>query len=71
MRNSIIFLVQKNSIKSAYFLQEKVSRKLNLSDKTATKAFKQLNNVKFVQEKRQRLGKSNLIYVGKFMRNQY
>ena len=30
-----------------------------------TKAFKQLNNVGLVQEKRQGLGKPNLIYVGK------
>lgn len=36
-----------------------------MSDKTATKAFKQLNNVGLVQEKRQGLGKPNLIYVGK------
>ena len=38
---------------------------MNLSDKTATKAFKQLNEVGLVQEKRQGLGKPNLIYVGK------
>ena len=36
-----------------------------MSDKTAIKAFKQLNNVGLVQEKRQGLGKPNLIYVGK------
>ena len=47
------------------FTREEVQEKLNLSDKTATKAFKQLNNVGLVQEKRQGLGKPNLIYVGK------
>lgn len=48
------------------FTREEVQEKLNLSDKTATKAFKQLNNVGLVQEKRQGLGKPNLIYVGKY-----
>lgn len=47
------------------FTREEVQGKLNLSDKTATKAFKQLNEVGLVQEKRQGLGKPNLIYVGK------
>ena len=47
------------------FTREEVQEKLNLSDKTATKAFKQLNDVGLVQEKRQGLGKPNLIYVGK------
>lgn len=47
------------------FTRKEVQEKLNLSDKTATKAFKQLNNVGLVQEKRQGLGKPNLIYVGK------
>ena len=47
------------------FTREEVQVKLNLSDKTATKAFKQLNEVGLVQEKRQGLGKPNLIYVGK------
>ena len=47
------------------FTREEVQEKLNLSDNTATKAFKQLNDVGLVQEKRQGLGKPNLIYVGK------
>lgn len=47
------------------FTREEVLEKLNLSDKTVTKAFKQLNEVGLVQEKRQGLGKPNLIYVGK------
>ena len=38
---------------------------LNLSDKTATKAFKQLNECKLIHEKKQGANKPNLIYVGK------
>lgn len=47
------------------FTREEVQEKLHLSDKTVTKAFKQLSNVALVEEKRQGLGKPNLIYVGK------
>lgn len=47
------------------FTREKVQEKLNLSDKTVTKSFKILMEVNLVQEKRQGLGKPNLIYVGK------
>ena len=47
------------------FTREEVQDKLNLSDKTVTKAFKQLIDVNLVKEKRQGLGKPNLIYVGK------
>lgn len=47
------------------FTREEVQDKLNLSDKTVTKAFKLLIEVNLVQEKRQGLGKPNLIYVGK------
>ena len=38
---------------------------LNISDKTATKAFKQLNKCKLIYEKKQGQIKPNLIYVGK------
>ena len=48
------------------FTREKVQKLLNLSDKTVTKAFKQLTEVNLIKEKRQGLGKPNLIYVGKF-----
>ena len=48
------------------FTREKVQELLNLSDKTVTKAFKQLTEVNLIKEKRQGLGKPNLIYVGKF-----
>ena len=47
------------------FTREEVQGKLNLSDKTVTKSFKILMEVNLVQEKRQGLGKPNLIYVGK------
>ena len=47
------------------FTREEVQDKLNLSDKTVTKAFRLLIEVNLVQEKKQGLGKPNLIYVGK------
>ena len=47
------------------FTREEVQEKLNLSDKTVPKSFKILMEVNLVQEKRQGLGKPNLIYVGK------
>ena len=47
------------------FTREEVQNKLCLSEKTVTKAFKQLNDVNLTAEKRQGLGKPNLIYVGK------
>ena len=40
------------------FTREEVQEKLNLSDKTATKAFKQLNDVGIVQEKKTRIRKA-------------
>lgn len=39
--------------------------KLNLSDKTVTKAFKELKNVKLIREIRTGFKKNNIIYVGK------
>ena len=47
------------------FTRDEVQDKLCLSEKTVTKAFKQLSNVNLIAEKRQGLGKPNLIYVGK------
>lgn len=47
------------------FTRQEVQEKLGLSEKTATKAFKQLINVNLIAEKRQGLGKPNLIYVAK------
>ena len=45
--------------------REKAQELLNISDKTATKAFKQLNKCKLIYEKKQGQTKPNLIYVGK------
>ena len=47
------------------FTREEVQNKLCLSEKTVTKAFKQLLEVNLISGKRQGLGKPNLIYVGK------
>ena len=47
------------------FTREEVQNKLCLFEKTVTKAFKQLLEVNLIAEKRQGLGKPNLIYVGK------
>lgn len=47
------------------FTREEVQDKLCLSEKTVTKAFKQLVEANLIAEKRQGLGKPNLIYVGK------
>ena len=54
--NNRIFLI---------FTRQEVQEKLGLSEKTVTKAFKQLSDVNLIEEKRQGLGKPNLIYVAK------
>ena len=43
------------------FTRKEVQTMLNLSDKTATKAFKQLNECKLIHEKKQGANKPNLI----------
>lgn len=47
------------------FSRKEAQEKLNLSDKTVTKAFKQLSDVKLIYEKKQGFRKNNIIYVGK------
>lgn len=47
------------------FTRQEVQNKLGLSEKTVIKAFKQLAEARLIFEKRQGLGKPNLIYVGK------
>ena len=47
------------------FTRKEVQEKLCLSEKTVTKAFNQLAETNLISEKRQGLGKANLIYVGK------
>lgn len=52
------------------FTRQEVQEKLGLSEKTVTKAFKQLLNTDLIEEIRQGLGKSNLIYVAKIQYEQ-
>ena len=47
------------------FTRKEVQEMLDLSDKTVTKAFKQLKDCKLINEKKQGANKPNLIYVGK------
>ncbi len=47
------------------FTRKEVQERLNLSDKTVTKAFNQLKECKLIHEKKQGANKPNLIYVGK------
>ena len=47
------------------FTRKEVQELLNLSDKTVTKAFKQLSDCKLIYEKKQGSAKPNLIYVRK------
>ena len=54
--NGIIYIV---------YSRKEAGLKLNLSDKTVTKAFKELKNVKLVREIRTGFKKNNIIYVGK------
>ena len=54
--NGSIFLI---------FTRKEVQELLNLSDKTVTKAFKQLKDCKLIYEKKQGANKPNLISVGK------
>jgi len=50
------------------FTRKEAMEKLNISDKTATKAFKQLKECKLIDEKRIGTGKTYKIYVGKINR---
>ena len=45
------------------FTRKEVQERLNLSDKTVTKAFNQLKECKLINEKKQGANKPNLIYV--------
>ena len=49
------------------FSRKDVQKLLNLSDKTVTKAFKQLGECNLISEKRQGVKKPNKIYVGKIL----
>lgn len=47
------------------FSRKEAGEKLNLSDKTVTKVFRELKNAKLIYEKRLGFRKKNIIYVGK------
>ena len=47
------------------FSRKEAQEKLNLSDKTTTKSFKQLTDCKLIYEKRQGFKKNNIIYISK------
>lgn len=49
------------------FTRKEVQELLNLSDKTVTKAFKQLSECNLISEKKQGTTKANRIYVGKIL----
>ena len=53
------------------FSRKEAGELLNLSDKTITKAFKQLNEVKMIYEKRLGFKKNNIIYVGKINHSKF
>lgn len=53
------------------FSRKEAGELLNLSDKTITKAFKQLNEVKLIYEKRLGFKKNNIIYVGKINHSKF
>ena len=64
--NENIFEIKEKLDNNLVVLSRKeVQEKLCLSDKTVTKAFKQLTDCKLIYEKRQGANKPNLIYVGK------
>ena len=47
------------------FKRSEIGEKLNLTDKTVSKAIKDLKKFNLIYEQRQGLGKANLIYIGK------
>lgn len=47
------------------FTRKKIQELLHLSDKTVTKAFKELKTCELIYEKRQQRPKPNIIYIGK------
>ena len=47
------------------YTRKEIQRKLNLSDKPITRAFKELRETNLIKEEKQGFGKPNLIYIGK------
>ena len=57
--------VDKNDAIYLIFTRKELQNLLGLSDKTITKAFRELKECELIQEKKQQCSKPNLIYVGK------
>lgn len=57
--------IDKESNVYLIFTRKSIQKLLNLSDKTVTKAFKELNDCELIYEKKQQCSKPNLIYIGK------
>ena len=60
--------IDENGLIYIILTRKEAMEKLNISDKTATKAFKQLKDCKLIDEKRISTGKTYKIYVGKINR---
>ena len=60
--------IDENGVIYIILTRKEAMEKLNISDKTATKAFTQLKNCKLIDEKRIGTGKTYKIYVGKINR---
>lgn len=52
-----------------FFSRQEAMEILSFSDKTVTKIFKELKEVNLIEEKKQGLGKANIIYVKKFIQS--
>jgi hypothetical protein len=59
--------IDKNGNVFIYFTREEAGEILNFASEKVGKIFKELHRVNLIQEKRQGLGKANLIFVGKIM----
>jgi len=57
--------IDKNDCVFLIFTRKELQELLNLSDKTITKAFRELRDCELIYEKKQGCSKPNIIYVGK------
>lgn len=63
--------IDENELIYLILTRKEAMEKLNISDKTATKAFRQLKELKLISERRMGKGKTYKIYVGKINRKKY
>ena len=63
--------IDENGLIYLILTRKEAMEKLNISDKTATKAFRQLKELKLISERRMGKGKTYKIYVGKINRKKY